>query len=462
MKRALLIVLVLMIISTVWCQNGTPTVLSAQINVPGNNVFDFIVTSDYFYIANNNYLNKYSLSTKEMVWSWSFPNFYGNGNNQGMFKTSDNNLVITYDGIVTKMSAEDDSLWQTVLPGRVALSYDQPRNRIICYSWDGLLTVLSLDDGQILLQKQMPFEGLTNSAYHSAVAVSESEFILADNTIYGINWNSAVLVSKVSVNNGVVNVIWQHSFVDLGACNMKKIDDNSFYLNAREITVSNNNKIFFFEDNGNNYTITDSIDAGGPSVSVYLDTTIPVGQNILTVGLSADNTDTWTRAVFTVYDREGKTRASQVNNQTDFTVYRGLSESGGGVYTVLVTRDYFGGPRTFYLTELTSVYNSAVSTDPDTPTTPQLNLTCYPTPTRVGNNVNVKFETKSKDVTTIEVYNIKGQKVRTLVNSNFSSGQHQTTWNGRTDNGTPVSSGMYFFRMKSGTYSATKKVVLIK
>jgi flagellar hook assembly protein FlgD len=139
-----------------------------------------------------------------------------------------------------------------------------------------------------------------------------------------------------------------------------------------------------------------------------------------------------------------------------------LVENGGKVYTILVVQNYCNGPRTFYLTELTSVYNSAVSTDPDTPTTTQLNLTCYPTPTRVGNNVNVRFEIKSRDVTTIEVYNIKGQKVRTLVNSNFSSGQHQTTWNGRTDNGTPVSSGMYFFRMKSGTYSATKKVVLIK
>lgn len=466
MKKTLFMLLLVVTSVMLWCQNGTPTVLSAQISVPGDAVMDFVVMSNYIYIANDDFLNKYDLSSREILWSQPFPDFYGNNNGRGMFKTADNCLIFTYDGIVTKMSAEDDTLWQTTLPGRVALSYDQPRNRIVCYSWDGLLTVLNLNNGQTLLQKQMPFEGLKNTSSHNAVAVGESEFIASDNTIYGIEWNSATLVSKVAIVNNVVNVIWQHSMPDLRAGNLKLLSDNRFYVSVREITIANNAKIFFFEDNGGTYAITDSIDAGGPTVSTFINSTLTLGGNILTAGdnlLGDDpNGSGGGQAVFTVYDSAGETRTTQTNNQADFTTYQGLVENGGNVYTVLVTQNYLGGPRTFYLTELTSVYNSAVSTDPDTPTTPQLNFTCYPTPTRVGNNVNVKFETKSRDNTTIEVYNIKGQKVRTLVNSNFSSGQHQTVWNGRTDSNQPVSSGMYFFRMKSGTYSATKKVVLIK
>jgi len=466
MKRALLIVLVLMIISTVWCQNGTPTVPSMPINVPGNCVMDFVVVGNYIYIANDSFLNKYNLTSREIIWSQPFPDFYGNNNGQGMFKTSSNDLVITYDGVVTKMSTEDDTLWQTTLPGRVALSCDQLRNRVICYSWTGLLTVLNLNDGQILLQKQMPFEGLKNTSSHNAVAVSESEFIMSDNTIYGINWNSATLVSKVAIVNDSINVIWQHSMPDLRAGNVKSLNGNRFYISVFDVDPCNNAKIFFFEDVGTSYTITDSVDLGGPNVWTFLNSTLTINNNVLVVGdnlLGNDpNGGDGFHAVFTIFNSNGETRTSQINSQTDFTSYQGLAENGGHIYTILLVRSYFGGPRTFFFTELSDVYNSAVGNDdPDTPA-PQLNLICYPTPTRVGNNVNVRFETKSRDITTIDVYNIKGQKVRTLVNSNFSAGQHQLTWNGRADNGTPVSSGIYFFRMKSGNFTATRKIILIK
>jgi len=467
MKRALFIVLLLISISTVWCQNGTPTIPSAQISVPGGDVMDMEVIGSYLYIANDQFLTKYNISSRDVIWSHPFPNFYGNGNGQGMLKTLDNYFVFTYDGIVTKMSAEDDTLWQVTLPGRAAISLDSVRNRIICYSWSGLLTVLNLDNGQILLQKQMPFEGLKATANHNAIAVSENEFITADNTVYGVNWNSATLVSKVAVDDGAaVNIVWQHSMPDLTSGNIKLLDSQCFYLSVKEIDNRHNSIIFFFKDNGSTYTITDSVNSGG-DMDTFINNTLPINGNVLTTGLiltgNDQNGEDGHRAVFTVYGSEGETRTSQINPQADFTVYCGISNNNSHIYTILVVQDYYGGPRTFFLTELTGVYNSAVGNDdPDTPA-PQLNLICYPTPTRVGNNVNIKFETKmSKDVTTIEVYNIKGQKVRTLVNSSFSAGQHKTVWNGRTDNGTPVSSGMYFFRMKSGNFTATRKIILMK
>ncbi len=465
MKRALLIVLVLMIISTVWCQNGTPTVLSAPISVPGNNVNDFVAINDYCYIANDQFLTKYELSSRNILWSKPFPNFYGNGNGQGMFKTG-NNLVYTYDGIVTKMTVEDDTLWQVTLPGRVALSLDSTRNRVVCYSWTGLLTVLNLDNGQTLLQQQMPFEGLKNTAYHSAIAVSDNEFITADNTIYGVNYNSATLVSKIIIVNGVANVIWQHPMPDLTTCNIKSLSGNCFYLSLGDIGGASNARIFFFEDLGSNFAITGSVDMGGPDVPTFLEDTLPFGNNVLTVGMNIlgddINGEDGRQAVFTIYDNQGETRTAQVNNQTDFTTYQGLAESSGRIYTVLLTQTYIGGPVSFFLTELTDIYNSAVSIDPDTPVAPQVSLTCYPTPTRVGNNVNVRFESKSRDNVTIEVYNIKGQKVKTLVNQSLSSGEHQTVWNGKTENNQPVASGMYFFRMKSGNFTATRKIILMK
>jgi flagellar hook assembly protein FlgD len=62
----------------------------------------------------------------------------------------------------------------------------------------------------------------------------------------------------------------------------------------------------------------------------------------------------------------------------------------------------------------------------------------------------------------IEVFNIKGQKVKTLVNEHMTAGDHNVVWNGKDANNKSVSSGIYFYKMKSGNDSSTKKMILMK
>jgi len=62
----------------------------------------------------------------------------------------------------------------------------------------------------------------------------------------------------------------------------------------------------------------------------------------------------------------------------------------------------------------------------------------------------------------IDVFNVKGQKVRTLVNDRLTAGSHTIQWNGTDDNGKNVGSGIYFFNMKSGKYTSTRKMILMK
>ena len=62
----------------------------------------------------------------------------------------------------------------------------------------------------------------------------------------------------------------------------------------------------------------------------------------------------------------------------------------------------------------------------------------------------------------IEVFNIKGQKVRTLINEHMTVGNHDVTWDGKDTNNKSVSSGIYFYKMKSGNYVSTKKMILMK
>lgn len=62
----------------------------------------------------------------------------------------------------------------------------------------------------------------------------------------------------------------------------------------------------------------------------------------------------------------------------------------------------------------------------------------------------------------VSVYNILGQKVRTLVKRKEKAGYWQVVWDGRTDEGRELTSGIYFYRIKAGELTETKKMVIIK
>jgi hypothetical protein len=63
---------------------------------------------------------------------------------------------------------------------------------------------------------------------------------------------------------------------------------------------------------------------------------------------------------------------------------------------------------------------------------------------------------------TIDIYNIRGQHVRSLVDDVYTDGEHSVVWNGTDDAGREVSSGIYFYRMKTDDFSETRKMLLVK
>jgi hypothetical protein len=62
----------------------------------------------------------------------------------------------------------------------------------------------------------------------------------------------------------------------------------------------------------------------------------------------------------------------------------------------------------------------------------------------------------------LKVYNLAGQLVHTLVEGAVPAGTHETVWNGRTDSGKRVPSGVYLVRFEAGDYRATKKAVVVR
>jgi hypothetical protein len=62
----------------------------------------------------------------------------------------------------------------------------------------------------------------------------------------------------------------------------------------------------------------------------------------------------------------------------------------------------------------------------------------------------------------IDIYNIKGQKIRSLLNENLKSGNHSIVWNGKDDLGNECSSGIYFYLMKTNDFTSAKRMLLLK
>ncbi len=74
----------------------------------------------------------------------------------------------------------------------------------------------------------------------------------------------------------------------------------------------------------------------------------------------------------------------------------------------------------------------------------------------------IRFAAKSSKPVTIEVYNIRGQKVATIVNNERFSGTQSISWNGKDDNGNTLPSGIYLYKMQSGSYHSTRKMIVLK
>ena len=62
----------------------------------------------------------------------------------------------------------------------------------------------------------------------------------------------------------------------------------------------------------------------------------------------------------------------------------------------------------------------------------------------------------------LAIYNLLGQKIRTLVNARQSAGSHQVQWNGRDDNEEDVASGIYVFRLEAGEFVGSRKMLLVR
>ncbi|MCL2065629.1 MAG: C25 family cysteine peptidase [Candidatus Cloacimonetes bacterium] len=84
----------------------------------------------------------------------------------------------------------------------------------------------------------------------------------------------------------------------------------------------------------------------------------------------------------------------------------------------------------------------------------------YPNP--FNPSTTISFDLANEGHVRIDVFNIRGQRIRVLTNDFFPVGSHNIDWNGQDENGHDVSSGVYFYRMSSNDSNDVRRMVLLK
>ncbi len=120
-----------------------------------------------------------------------------------------------------------------------------------------------------------------------------------------------------------------------------------------------------------------------------------------------------------------------------------------------------------YQEAMTGIWGTRITSGYTSNDDPAVNL--LPLITVQGNHPNpfnlstiISFDLKEAAPVKIEIFNTKGQLIRVLVDESKAAGAYDVAWNGKDNLGRDVSSGVYLYKVQSGKYCNTKKMILMK
>lgn len=208
---------------------------------------------------------------------------------------------------------------------------------------------------------------------------------------------------------------------------------NNDWIVTPRMHLGTDSAIKFFARSYNN---TNGLERFRVGVSI-LPTIIPQGFTFVTGPDFVEAPVDWTEYVYDL---------SNWDNQNVYVGIRCVSDSA-----------------TVFLVDDISMHSDGGSVALDDPSTPALEtalLGNYPNP--FNPETGIRFQTQEKAKVRIEIYNLRGQLVKRLVDEPLAAGSHTVIWNGTDRNQNPVGSGVYLYKMQVGDYNSVRRMMLIK
>ncbi|MCU0606154.1 MAG: T9SS type A sorting domain-containing protein [Candidatus Edwardsbacteria bacterium] len=167
----------------------------------------------------------------------------------------------------------------------------------------------------------------------------------------------------------------------------------------------------------------------------------------------------WTSQLLYLVDTLGNmVNSAPMTNMADVDIYDFINE--GQELWGLVTIN--GSPSTINKVWLGISRPTGVEGRPVATAEPEMLslMPNYPNPMR--GQTTIRFSLPKAGPVRIAVYNVMGQKVRTLAEGAMNAGYHSVNWNGRNESGQAVSAGVYLYSVSAGGQSATRKLVVVR
>jgi hypothetical protein len=149
---------------------------------------------------------------------------------------------------------------------------------------------------------------------------------------------------------------------------------------------------------------------------------------------------------------------TNTSNETTYSFLDQEVQNGTTYYYWLQGQDLDGESEFFGPISIT-LTNTTPDTPPIIPTVTEL-MNAFPNP--FNPMTTIPYSIKEAGTVRIDIYNIRGQLINSEIQSHNAAGYYRVTWNGKDMNGNAVSSGIYYYRMSSGKFTSSKKVILMK
>lgn len=160
---------------------------------------------------------------------------------------------------------------------------------------------------------------------------------------------------------------------------------------------------------------------------------------------------------YNVYRSENDTTWNMVAHIDTTSLWLDSSVTIGHVYSYFVTAIYDIGQS--HRTDVVDISPVVGIGHGDRP----LKFTLYQNhPNPFNPASTIRFDLAEPAATKLEIFNVLGQRVKTLVNQNLGAGEHTVSWRGEDDLGRKVASGVYMYRLQSGSHTTVRKMMLVK